>query len=275
MFSKQKLKVVIFGGGGFIGSSVVDRLLQDGHMLRIFEHPLVKPYRSFSAYEQVEWFAGDMLSKHDVLSAVVGMDVVLHLVSFTLPKNSNDDILYDVQTNLTATIQLLNAMVVHQVNKIIFISSGGTVYGAPKYIPIDEDHPTTPLVSYGITKLAIEKYLLLFQHLYGIQSVILRVSNAYGPRQRLETAQGAAMIFLYRALHGLSIEVWGDGSVVRDYIYVSDVAEALVSALTYKGERSEFNISSGVGSSLNELLDEIEILIKKAIVPTISRWTSL
>lgn len=194
------MKVVIFGGGGFIGSHVVDQLLENGHELRVFERPRVDPYRSFSTDEQIEWITGDMLSVHDVSEAISGMDAVLHLVSFTLPKNSNDDIIYDIQTNLVSTIQLLNAILAHRVKKIVFISSGGTVYGAPQYFPIDEMHPTNPLVSYGITKLTIEKYLLLFQHLYGIKSVNLRVSNAYGPRQRLGTSQGAAMVFLHRAL---------------------------------------------------------------------------
>jgi UDP-glucose 4-epimerase len=259
------MKVVVFGGGGFIGSAIVDRLLQDGYEVRVFERPRVEPYRQFSDSEGVEWYTGDMLSIHDVSNAIAGMDTVLHLVSFTLPKNSNDDIIYDVQTNLTATIQLLNAMVARQVKRIVFISSGGTVYGIPKYVPIDEDHPTLPLSSYGITKLTIEKYVLLFQHLYGIRSTILRVSNAYGPRQRLETSQGAATIFLDRALRGLPIEIWGDGSIVRDYIYVSDVADAFAHALRYEGGISEFNVGSGVGFSLNELLDEIEKLIEKPV----------
>lgn len=259
-------KIVVFGGSGFIGSAVVDRLLKDGYELRIFEHPRVKPYRAFSSSEKIEWYSGDMLSEHDVSRAVTGMDAVLHLVSFTLPKNSNEDILYDVQTNLTAALQLLNVMRSQKVGKIIFISSGGTVYGIPKYVPVDETHPTDPLVSYGITKLTIEKYLLLFQHLYGIKSVILRVSNAYGPRQRLETSQGAVGIFLDRALRGLPIEIWGDGSTVRDYVYVDDVANAFAKALIYEGSQTVFNISSGVGVSLNQLLDEIEALIDKPVI---------
>jgi UDP-glucose 4-epimerase len=257
------MKCVIFGGGGFIGSAIADRLLQDGHELRIFERPRVEPYRAFSTQEHVEWITGDMLSAHDVSDAIQNMDAVYHLVSFTLPKNSNEDILYDVQTNLTATLHLLNAMIKHQVGKIIFISSGGTVYGVPEYSPIDEKHPTNPLVSYGIVKLTIEKYLLMFQKLHGIRSIIFRVSNPYGPRQRIETAQGAATIFLYRALHGLPIEIWGDGSVVRDYIYVGDVANAFACALNYNGPASIFNISAGVGISLNELLDNIESVIEK------------
>ena len=138
------MKCVVFGGGGFIGSAIADRLLREGHELRIFERPRVTPYRLFDKHERVEWLTGDMLSAHDVRNAIEGMDVVLHLVSFTLPKSSNDDLIYDVQTNLVATIQLLNAMVAQNINKIIFISSGGTVYGLPKYLPIDERHPTDP-----------------------------------------------------------------------------------------------------------------------------------
>lgn len=259
------MRCVIFGGGGFIGSAIADRLLQDGHMLRIFERPRVKPYRRFSESEKVEWVTGDLLSIHDVSEAMVGMDAVLHLVSFTLPKSSNDDILYDVQTNLVATIQLLDAMLAQNVKQIVFISSGGTVYGVPRYVPIDENHPTDPLVSYGITKLTIEKYLLMYQRLHGIRSTILRVSNPYGPRQRVETAQGAATTFLYRALNNMQIEVWGDGSVVRDYIYISDVADAFATVLTYQGQKSVFNISSGVGTSLNDLIFEIERLLGRHI----------
>lgn len=259
------MKCVVFGGGGFIGSAIVDRFLHDGHEIRIFERPRVEPYRKFLPSESVEWMTGDLLSVHDVSEAVAGMDVVLHLVSFTLPKTSHDDIVYDVRTNLVATIQLLNALLSNRVAKMIFISSGGTVYGTPRYIPVDEDHPTDPLVSYGIIKLAIEKYLLMYQRLHGIRSTILRVSNPYGPRQRVETAQGAATIFLHRALHGLPIDIWGDGSVVRDYIYISDVADAFAKALEYDGDVSVFNISSGVGVSLNELLSALEEVLEKKV----------
>lgn len=259
------MKCVILGGGGFIGSAVADRLLQAGHQIRIFERPRVVPYRTFKENEPVEWLTGDMLSAHDVSDAIAGMDVVLHMVSFTLPKSSNDDLIYDVQTNLITTIQLLNSMVAQNIKRIVFISSGGTVYGTPKYLPIDEQHPTDPLVSYGITKLAIEKYLLMFQRFYGIKSTILRVSNPFGHRQRVETAQGAVTVFLHRALHGETIDIWGDGSVTRDYIYISDVAEAFLHAVEYSGTESVFNISSGIGTSLNELVDIIGNVLGKHV----------
>lgn len=260
------MRVTIFGGGGFIGSAIADRLLLDGHQLRIFERPRVEPYRKFDAHERVEWMAGDLLSIHDLTTAIDGADVVFHLVSTTLPKSSNDDPIYDVQTNLVATLQMLNAMVARKVPKIVFISSGGTIYGKPVYLPIDERHPTEPQVSYGITKLAIEKYLLMYERLYGIKAVILRVANPYGQRQRVETAQGAVGVFIDRALKGLPLEIWGDGSVTRDYLYISDVAEAFAHAMEYGGERSVFNVSSGKGTSLNELIDLIERTLDREII---------
>jgi UDP-glucose 4-epimerase len=256
---------MIFGGGGFIGSTIADRLLKEGHELRIFERPRVEPYRRFAENERVEWITGDFLSAHDVSNVIDGADAVLHLVSTTLPKNSNDDPIYDVQSNVVGTLQMLNAMVAHNVRKIVFISSGGTVYGIPKHLPIDEDHPTEPLVSYGITKLVIEKYLHLYERLYGIKTVTLRVANPYGERQRIETAQGAVGTFIHHALKGLPIEIWGDGSVTRDYIYIGDVAEAFVRALEYSGPKNVFNIGSGIGTSLNELIVILEEVIGKPI----------
>lgn len=252
------MKCVIFGGGGFIGSAIADRLLKDGHELRIFERPRVEPYRKFDVGEQVEWVTGDLQSAHDVGVALEGADVVLHLVSTTLPKSSNDDPIYDVQSNLVATLQMLDVMVAKNVRRMIFISSGGTVYGPPEKLPVDEDHPTRPQISYGIVKLAIEKYLLMYQRLHGIRTTILRVANPFGERQRIETAQGAVGVFLHRALTGQPIQIWGDGETVRDYIYIRDVADAFAAALNYAGTESVFNVSSGAGLSLNSLVANIE-----------------
>jgi UDP-glucose 4-epimerase len=252
------MKVTIFGGGGFIGSAIADRLLADGHTLRIFERPRVNPYREFLPHEQVEWMAGDILSIHDLGQALIGADAVIHLVSTTLPKTSNDDPIYDVQSNIVGTLQMLNAMVAHKVPRMVFISSGGTVYGKPNKLPIDESHSTDPQVSYGITKLAIEKYILMYERLHGIRAVILRVANPYGERQRIETAQGVVGAFLHRVLKGQSIEIWGDGSVTRDFLHVSDVAEAFAKALGYSGDHKIFNIGSGSGVSLNHLIEIME-----------------
>jgi UDP-glucose 4-epimerase len=252
------MNITIFGGGGFIGSAVADRLLRDGHHLRIFERPRVQPYRTFEHGEHVEWLAGDMVSTHDVNDAIEGAGAIFHLVSTTLPKSSNDDPIYDVQSNVVATLHLLEAMRAQRIGRIVFISSGGTVYGTPQYLPVDEHHPTDPQVSYGITKLAIEKYLMMYGRLYGIRPVILRVANPFGERQRVETAQGAVAVFLHHAVRGIPIDIWGDGSVTRDFIYISDVAEAFANAVDYDGAHAVFNVSSGVGTSLNDLVALLE-----------------
>ena len=259
------MKVVICGGGGFIGSTIADRLLAEGHSLRIFERPRVQPYREFTDIEEVEWVTGDISSMHDVNDAIHGVDAVLHMVSTTLPKSSNDDTIFDVQSNVIGSLHILNAMVIHRVPSIVFISSGGTVYGNPLYLPVDENHPTNPVVSYGITKLAIEKYLQLYEQLHGIKAITLRVANPYGERQRLETAQGAVGVFLHHAINGTAIEIWGDGSVTRDYIHVNDVAEAFSRALAYSGVQRLFNVSSGVGTSLNDLIARIECVLGQSI----------
>ena len=251
------MKFTVFGGGGFIGSAIVDRLLAEGHAVSVFERPRVAPYREFAPHERIEWETGDLLSAHDVAKAIDGSDAVIHLVSTTLPKSSNDDPAYDVSTNIIATLGLLDAMVAKRIKRIIYISSGGTVYGTPLYVPIDEKHPTEPEVSYGIVKLTIEKYLQLYQRLHGIRATVLRVANPYGERQRVETAQGAVGVFLHSALSGQAIDIWGDGTVMRDFVYVGDVADAFVRATAYQGDVVVFNIGSGVGTSLNELVRAI------------------
>lgn len=260
------MKCILFGGGGFIGSAVTDRLLSDGHSLRIFERRDVLPHRNFQKNEQVEWMTGDFQNVDDVSKALEDIDIVLHLVSTTLPKNSNDNLIFDVQSNLVSTLQMLNAMVQQKVKRIIFISSGGTVYGLPLSLPITEAHPTNPLVSYGITKLSIEKYLLHYHRFYDIKPTILRVANPFGERQRIETDQGAASVFIHRALRGEPIDIWGDGTITRDYIYIENVADALVKAINYQGNECIFNISSGIGTSINELITYIEEIIGCSIV---------
>jgi UDP-glucose 4-epimerase len=259
------MKCVVFGGGGFIGSAICDRLLEKGHSVRIFERPKVLPYRTFGDVEQVEWIEGDMLSEGDLKKSLHGVDVVYHLVSTTLPKNSNEDPIYDVESNLIGTLRLLQAMVTQKVSRIIFISSGGTVYGSPEYLPVDEKHPTNPTVSYGITKLAIEKYLQLFRNLHGLKPIILRVSNPFGSRQRIASAQGVVTAFIHKALRRETIEIWGDGFITRDFLHVTDVAEAFVKALDYHGSKLIFNISSGNGTSLNELVDIIGSIIGEKV----------
>lgn len=258
------MKCLVLGGGGFIGSHVVDRLLDAGHDVRIFERPRVPRYRDFPA-DRVEWVEGDFQNAAVVRPTLEGIDTVVHLISTTLPKTSNDDPVFDVQSNVVSTLRLCDFAVEAGVRRVVFISSGGTVYGVPRTLPIPEDHPTDPRVSYGIVKLAIEKYLALYHAQRGLGYIVLRVANPFGERQRVDVAQGAVAVFLDRALRRVPIEIWGDGSVVRDYIHVEDVARAFVRAVEHEGPPCVLNVGSGQGHSLNDLLDRLESLLGRAI----------
>lgn len=259
------MKCLILGGGGFLGSHLCDALLAQGHVVRIFDRPNLQRFRRFEAHEAMEWLEGDFINPRQAIQAVAGCDIVYHLVSTTLPRSSNENPAYDVETNVVGTLHLLNAARTNGARKVIFVSSGGTVYGVPQVLPIRESHPTEPICSYGIGKLAIEKYLALYKFLHGLEYCVLRLSNPFGERQRVSAAQGAVAVFLYKALRGEAIEIWGDGTVVRDYFYVSDAVSALVKAMTFNGEDRIFNIGSGTGMSLNDILAAIEALLGRPV----------
>jgi UDP-glucose 4-epimerase len=256
---------LVLGGAGFIGSHLAEALLQAGHRVRIFDRPHLDRLPAFLQRRELEVFTGDFLNPRALSPALDGSEIVFHLVSTTLPKTSNDNPVYDVESNVVGTLRLLELCRSQGVRKVVFVSSGGTVYGVPRSVPIDESHPTDPTCSYGIHKLVIEKYLQLSHRIHGLDYSVVRPPNLYGPRQRLDIAQGAVAVFLDRALRGQPIQVWGDGSVVRDYLYVGDAAEALLKAAAFEGEPRLFNIGSGVGTSLRQLITQIEALLGRPL----------
>jgi UDP-glucose 4-epimerase len=245
------LKVLVIGGNGFMGGHLVRRLLEKGHEVRIYDRG---PDQFRDVPRGAEYVEGELGNHGLIREALEGIEIAYHFASTTLPKTSNDDPIYDVRSNLVDTLQLLESCVVAGTRKVIFASSGGTVYGSPKTTPISEDHPTDPISSYGITKLAVEKYLGLFYHLHGLDYAVLRISNPYGPYQNPEGQQGAIGVFLHRILARRPITIWGDGSVVRDYLYVADLVEALELAADKETREKILNIGSGRGISLNGLV---------------------
>lgn len=259
------MKCVILGGAGFMGSHLAAALIAGGHAVRIFDRPDRKLLPGYPLRDEVEWREGDFVNPKDTARALAGCDVVFHLVSTTLPGPANDNPVYDVESNVVGTLRMLDAARQSGVKKIIFSSSGGTVYGMPRAIPITENHPTEPITAYGIGKLMIEKYLHLHHVLHGMDYMVLRVANPFGERQRVTSAQGAVTVFLRHALSGRPIEIWGDGSVVRDYLYVGDVAQAFVRAIDHTPTERIINIGSGTGRSLHEIVDAIEALTGRKV----------
>jgi UDP-glucose 4-epimerase len=255
------MKSLVIGGNGFIGTNLVNALLRDGMKVRVFDR---YPSRFQEPRPDVEYITGDMGNHGETQDVVQDMDVVFHLAYTSLPHTSNVDPVHDIRSNVVDTVQLLQNCRDSDVKKFIFISSGGTVYGAPRSIPIVEDHPTEPICSYGITKLTIEKYLGLFNHLSGLDYVVARLSNPYGELQNPQAKQGAVTVFLGNVREGKPITIWGDGEVVRDYIYIGDAVEALISAVHYSPAPNHpriFNVGAGRGYSLNELVLAIKDVV--------------
>jgi UDP-glucose 4-epimerase len=242
-----------------MGSHLAEELLAAGYAVRVFDRANRDRRNLASIADQIEIIEGDFSNRADLQAVVAGMEFVFHLVGTTLPASSNSNPVYDIESNVISSVRLFELCQRERIKKLIFASSGGTIYGIPERLPIDESHPTLPLCSYGISKLAIEKYLHLFYHLHGMDYSILRISNPYGERQRLDGSQGVIAVFLGCLAHHLPLHLWGDGTVTRDFVYVGDVARAMRLAMEYSGERKIFNVSSCHGVSVSDLL---EILLK-------------
>jgi UDP-glucose 4-epimerase len=258
------MNCVVMGGGGFIGSHLTEALLLRHDRVTVFDKPGA-PYLEILLNKGANIILGDFLDPTAVQKALISAETVFHLISTTVPKSSIDNPIFDIETNLIGSINLLNLARNAGVNKIVYASSGGTVYGVPKEIPISEDHPTDPICSYGIIKLAVEKYLRLFWTLSGMNYCILRFSNAYGERQIVNSAQGIISTIIDKELHNKKLTIWGDGSVIRDYIHVSDIVSAFLLASTDIEEPRIFNIGSGIGHSVNDIVNTIESLLGKKI----------
>lgn len=258
-------KALVVGGNGFIGSHLVDRLAECGWEVRVFD---LRERRYGPMPEPVHFIRGDLSQSFLVREALIGVDVVFHLAWTTIHETSNQDPILDVRTNLIPSIQLIDASRQAGIGRFVFISSGGTVYGPGQTFPISESHGQDPISSYGITKLAVEKYLQMFHHLHNLDYVILRPSVPYGPRQNPLGKQGVVTVFLYRVGNGLPITIWGDGSTTRDYFYISDLVEAILAGAERDLQQNRvFNIGGGQEISLACLVERVEETVgKNAIV---------
>jgi UDP-glucose 4-epimerase len=244
---------LVVGGNGFIGSHLVDALRAAGRTVRVYD---AGAPRTDTDWSGVDFRRGAFADEAALGAALEGVGTVFHLVSTTVPSTSNQDPRADVQGNLLGSLGLMQAMMARGVRRIVFFSSGGTVYGNPRVLPVPEDHPLEPISSYGVVKVAIERYLLMYGRLGQLDPLILRPGNPYGPRQGAAGIQGVIPAFLRRVRDGEALPVWGDGSVVRDYIYIADLVELAVTA-GLGGTDGILNAGSGVGLSLNALIAEI------------------
>lgn len=255
------MKVLVLGGNGFIGSHVVDELRGAGHSVRIFDRSEDR-YRG--RFQDVDYVLGSFQDTFLVAEALSDIDVVFHGISTTVPGTSNLDPAADVESNLISTLRLLRSMQDKGMRRIVFLSSGGTVYGNPMMDPIPEDHPLHPVCSYGIVKVAIENYLYMHQQLHGLLPIVLRPSNPYGERQGHQGVQGVVGTFLHKAQKDERIEIWGNGGVVRDFIYIGDLARLCLRAI--EGDVcGVFNVGSGLGHTVNDVLGCVKLVSGKSL----------
>ena len=261
-------RALVVGGNGFIGAHLVNSLVGAGWEVTVL-HKYEQP-RYSQMPSAARFLRGDLTQESMLAEAVAGQDVVFHLLWTTtaIHEVANRDPAADVQANLLPTIHLIEACRAAGAGRLVFTSSGGTVYGRTQIAPIPESHPTNPVSAYGVSKLAVEKYLQLFHHLHDLDYAIIRPSVPYGPYQNPLARQGAVAVFLHRVAKGLPLTIWGDGSVTRDYFYIADLVDALVLAGSQPlGSERIFNIGGVEEVSLNQLIAYVEATVgRKAAV---------
>ncbi|MER9586987.1 NAD-dependent epimerase/dehydratase family protein [Mesorhizobium sp. M0276] len=253
-------KCVVFGGGGFIGSHISRRLSAEGLAVTAFgRRQGVSPMPP-----EIAWSEGDFRDKRAVNSALHNHDTVFHLVHATWPATADMDIAADILDSVIPSIDLLDACVRSGVKRLIYFSSGGTVYGAVDEIPITEDSPANPVGAYGISKLMIEHYVRLYERKYGLNCFIVRLANPFGPWQ-IEAHNQGLVAFAGRLIQSdQQVTVYGDGSARRDYVYVEDVADFAARLINYNGSKRIFNVGGGGnGQSILDVIHAIETSLGK------------
>jgi UDP-glucose 4-epimerase len=247
-------RVTICGGCGFLGAHLARALALRGHTVRALCRTGAASDIARDEHGSVEFVIGDCANPNDVRRAIDGAETVVNLIGTTVPESANRSPHFDVETNILPALTVLERCAVSGVKHIVLPSSGGTVYGIPQYLPIDEDHPLQPISAYGIQKLALEHYYRLYHRLYGLEATILRIANPFGPKQNIGRHQGIISTYCYRVVRGLPLVVWGDGSVVRDFLYIDDVTSAMVAAIEQRNGLRVFNVGSGSGTRVSDII---------------------
>lgn len=247
-------KILILGGNGFIGKNLAEYLVKQGECVYSFD--MVKPLNGNPAIHYLE---GDFFDDYTLEHIIQGMDVIYHAISTVNPGNSNEKCVLGYERDFMQTVKLCNWIKDMSV-RMIFLSSGGTVYGNQEKQPIPETAVTVPINHYGNVKLCIENTIRTFNFQAKKSMLIARISNPYGPGQDYHKGVGFVDAIIKRSLKHEPIEVWGDGSVVRDYIYIEDVCKLLYLLCVYEGEEIIFNISSGHGVSQNQIVESLREL---------------
>lgn len=259
------MKIIIFGAAGFIGTNLTLELLKNRDNYITLVDVSKKYFSWINSYssERIRIIESKFDKDTDFNTLLKNQDLVFHLVSTTMPTTSNRFIAQELESNVIVSAKMFEACVENKLSKVVFMSSGGTVYGKEVKFPLTENSQTYPITSYGLQKITIEKLLYLYNQIYQLDYSVIRLSNPYGPYQRPNGKLGAVTTFTYKALKGDEIIVYGDGTVVRDYIYIEDAIQGVLNIAFKTSKYKIFNLGSGIGTSLNELIN----IIKKTVTP--------
>jgi len=254
------MKILVTGGAGFIASHVADKYVEQGHDVIVVDD-LSRGFES-NLNPKARFYRGDILDR-PFLESVFEQehpDAINHHAAQMDVRRGVREPVFDASVNIIGSIHLLDLAVQHKVKRFIYIASAGAGYGEPKVVPVSEDYPINPITPYGISKHTIEHYLFTYSFLYGLPYVVLRYGNVYGPRQSSKGEAGVFAIFAEQMIAGVQPVIYGDGSKVRDYVYIQDVVEANAAALE-KGDGQIFNIGSGTPTTDQEVFDSVRDLL--------------
>lgn len=256
---------VLVIGCGFIGERLVTELVDAGYPTVVLTRS-PPDARKRERIRGADLLVGDAATEHFLSRALDGVEHVVYTAGGLLPAESNLNPELDLTLSLPPLIATLDALREREGVGLTMLSSGGTVYGRPRYLPVDEGHPTDPISSYGIVRLASEKYVAMYSERYQVPAQILRCSNVYGENQPVDRGQGTVPTFLQRVLADEPITVFGDGSIVRDYVYIGDLASVVLRLLALPSEPRLLNVGSGAGTSLNQLIQLVGDVTDKRVL---------
>jgi UDP-glucose 4-epimerase len=262
---KNKTRILVLGADGFIGSSIIRSFVEKGeYLVRAFDYFKDGKIKNLqNIVKKIEIFPGDFQSKDDVARALKGIDYVFHFLSSTTPGSSMNNPIIDMNTNVFGMLSLLEECKKSKIKKIIFASSGGTIYGDQGKNKYKETDNTNPISPYGISKLTIEKYLEYYKKNYNLDYLVLRYANLYGQYQNISGTQGIISIFLNRIKNDEPIQIFGDGKQIRDYLYIDDAIKMTLLLFDKKTKYNLYNIGSGKGVSTIDVVKKIEKMIHK------------
>ncbi len=259
------MNTVIIGAAGFIGTNLAIRLSKDNHLILVDRNPSYFDHIKALHLPNTDYYVDELTCNTVFDKFIKKDDIVYHLFSTSVPTTSNQQISQELEANVVFSSNLFETCGRQGVKQVVFISSGGTVYGVEGKSPYSEESVTNPITSYGLQKISIEKLLYLNHYLYGFDYKIIRLANPYGPYQRPNGVLGAITTFVYRALKDEKIIVYGDGTVVRDFIYIDDAIEGILKISNQQSKYNLYNLGSGRGTSIKEVLDILPGVLGKEV----------